>query len=108
MVTRDLLSELYLGRITIDEAYQIYDEIMDSARAPYVAELLEMSDQEWTAYAQGASFGDIARWRFDGWPTRCAECGRSLNPSTYRWTVRQVNGSTTLVHLGHKRINELK
>lgn len=100
MKARDLLKDLIEGRITSEQAEDICSEVLDdtSASAP-VHETLGMSKREWTAYAHGAEFSDVANWRVHGWPDRCFVCGQSIVLDNYGWLARQHEGKMQLKHV---------
>jgi hypothetical protein len=63
-----------------------------------------MSNEEWAAYAFGAGPDEIARWRYNGWPTTCPECGKALvyGDPDLGWIVKhRADGSSVLVHIAN-------
>lgn len=96
---RDLLKELHDGLLSGDAAYDVYDEVMDADAANAPA-LLGLSAIEWTAFGHGASFEEIASWRYDGWPSTCAICGKPLDVNAFGWFARAISsGKHAPVHL---------
>ena len=67
----------------------IVDNIIASPDHENPQELMGLSNTEWTAYADGLSLDELARWRYEGWPTECACCGKTINPKKYGWMVRK-------------------
>lgn len=80
-----------MGEIGIDDAYRIYDEIMDRFHNGnlnvFPREELCMDNFEWTAFAHGASLETIADWRKNGWPKTCANCDQTLDYKKYGWRI---------------------
>lgn len=96
---RDLLKELHDGVLSGDAAYDEYDRVMESDAANAPARL-GLSGSEWTAFAHGASFEELAAWRYRGWPTTCAICGKPLDANGSGWFAREMSpGKHALVHL---------
>ena len=89
---RDLLKELYEKKITLDQAYDIFDDIVDkSHRAiikndPFIEAMFDK--YEATANAHGADFDVIAKWRYEGWPTICSKCKKPLNYKVFGWSAK--------------------
>ena len=77
-MSRDALSELASGEVTLEEIEALYDAIMESDRSAAAQELLGMSSTEWTAFGHGVGFKELARWRAEGWPIRCPLCDKEL------------------------------
>lgn len=100
---RDLLYELYSGITSLAEAEAIYDSIMGGEEAAAVADHLGLTPVEWTAYAHGVGFAELARWRHEGWPSACARCGQTIAVHRYGWLAREeregVEGAHHLVHV---------
>jgi hypothetical protein len=96
----DILKKLYAGSITPNEAQKMLDEVLDSEGGGAIGSLLKIGDVEWTAYGHGAQLEEIARWRYDGWPTRCAVCGRKIHADLFGWLIMQYGGRSALRHVG--------
>jgi hypothetical protein len=96
---RDVLGDLARNNITDAELESLYDRIMDSDQAGDVRQLLMLSNQEWTAFGQGAPFRTLAQWRFEGWPTRCANCEKPITVENYGWLVRERPDGFALEHI---------
>ncbi len=99
MEPRDILSELADGRISATEAEMLYDRIMDSQVAGEAKRLLMLTDQEWTAFCQGAPFTVLAHWRARGWPNECIICGKPIAIDKYGWLVRERADTFLLEHV---------
>ncbi|WP_431320042.1 hypothetical protein [Rhizobium sp. YTU87027] len=95
----DILSDLIEGRISVQQAEQALDEILDSSLAADVQNQLGFSRAEWTAYAYGASLSELASWRQDGWPDRCIVCGNQIEIDRFGWIVIDVMGASRLKHI---------
>jgi hypothetical protein len=81
----DILKELYDGSITVDQAYNIYDDIMDSLLASYAAQNLGLTLTEWTAFCHGLSLDILAHWRYEHWPDICPVCLKKIEIDQYGW-----------------------
>jgi hypothetical protein len=100
----DVIKSLYNKDITSDEAQSILDNILDRfhrEKEPIVwAEEIGLSRYEATAYAQGASLDDIARFRYEGWPNLCSKCKRSIDYREYGWWIdHNEDGSVQFHHI---------
>lgn len=96
----DLLGDLINGRITPDEADDICSAVLsDTSLSVSAHEALGMSRKEWTAYAHGVDFANVAEWRAHGWPERCFVCGRAIDSDKYGWLAREHNGTMQLKHI---------
>jgi len=95
-----VLSEIWSGVLTGDEANTIVDDIIASPDASQVVERLGLSKKEYTAYLHGAPFDVIARWRYAGWPRECGRCGKSMDSDRYGWRTREEpQGTFILEHI---------
>ncbi len=83
----DLLQKLYNKEISLDEAYDLQDAVIENPRAfghnseekeVYLDRLLGYSEREWQADLFGVPLEAIARWRYEGWPETCFRCGRPI------------------------------
>ncbi|WP_157025570.1 hypothetical protein [Paraburkholderia heleia] len=100
MKRHDLLQELIEGLITDAQAEDISDEVLaDMDRTIPVHDALGMSRSEWTAYAHGVEFQEIAKWRAHGWPNRCFVCGQLINVENFGWLAREHDGRMQLKHV---------
>ncbi|MEW6609070.1 MAG: hypothetical protein AB1414_16775 [bacterium] len=86
----DLLDLLGKGKITEEEAYDIFENTTKDwhdgkIKDMYDAEFLCFSQKEWTGFPAGLS--SIANWRKNGWPTKCYFCSKSLDTDQYGWMV---------------------
>lgn len=88
----DILKKVYEWEITEDQAYDIYDDIMDKHDSGEIdidpREELNMDKYEWTAFAHGDSFEVIAKWRYEGWPNHCGKCGAEFDYRNFGWIVK--------------------
>jgi hypothetical protein len=94
---RDIIGELISGDLSVRDVDRLYDEL-----GPYrVQRSWLLSRVEWTAFAHGASWRDLARWRMQGWPRICHECRRALPPPRqYGWfVVPRSGGRSGIVHI---------
>ena len=96
----DFLKRVYGKELTEDEAEEIYDNIMEHGHNDSWQEVLSMNTTEATAFMHGASFAEIARWRYEGWPTHCPVCGESLDISGGGWMVRETKAGSSIAHIG--------
>jgi len=96
----DLLDDLIHGRITAGEADDICSAVLaDTSNSVPANEVLGMTRVEWTAYAHGAEFGDVANWRAHGWPDKCFLCGGKIVPENFGWLAREHDGKIQLRHV---------
>jgi hypothetical protein len=88
----DLLKELYEKKITEDQAYDIFDEVVDRAHKGKLShpinEEIKLDKYEWTASCHGIGFKTIAKWRYEGWPNTCPVCKKSINYKDYHWATK--------------------
>jgi hypothetical protein len=98
----DLLEELGSAKISMADAYRIYDDLMKSSHGNPEEEL-GLSKEEWTAFAHGVDFDELARWRTEGWPDRCNVCGRAIDVSRFGWlateAIEGASDSHVLTHV---------
>ena len=99
MEIRDILEEVYKGLIAVDEAHDIFDEILASDETDSVFDLLGFSLTESSAYCHGADFDDVAKWRYEGWPDSCAVCGKKIVPEEGGWWAKGKGDTFYLVHI---------
>lgn len=96
---RDVLEEVAAGQLSVDGAYRVYDDVMDSSAAE-LPMLLGISNVEWTAKCHGVGFEELAQWRKHGWPTTCRACGRHIDPNLFGWLAQaDDDGPHFLVHI---------
>ena len=92
----DILNKLYHSQISIDEAYAYYDSVMESDSADNIQDELRFSKEEWTAFCQGAPLDVLAKWRHEGWPSRCIETNEQLEIKNFHWLVVESEDGFTL------------
>lgn len=95
----DILKEVAQGTLSEAEADDVLDAILDSRNAPDAETLLNLSRTEWTAHSQGALWTEIAKWRSDGWPTKCISCGREIHVGEFGWRIVERNDTSCLKHI---------
>jgi hypothetical protein len=94
----NILKDLYQGRISRDKAYDIQDqviddfesgkikgEIVDEERTLNIGSYLGLTRIEWAAHLHGVSYDIVAKWRYEGWPNSCSECGKEIIPENFGW-----------------------
>lgn len=88
------------GVLDEEGAYGEYERAME--RAPEtIAEQLGLTHREWTAFCHGAPFVQLAAWRYGGWPSACAICGKVLDAAATGWFAKEMSPETyRLVHVG--------
>lgn len=75
----DLLKEVYEGRLTDDEAEEVYMSYMYQCEGEWdFLDLLTLSRNECNANASSVYWSSIAKWRYEGWPDLCRVCGKPL------------------------------
>lgn len=100
----DLLARLHSGELSLEEARNIFNEqIAKFHRGESTLdwrEAFELSNYEATAYAHGATFSDLVKLRYEGWPTTCSRCGRPIDYKQYGWLfVHSEDGIPRLRHV---------
>ena len=95
----DVLNQIHVGAIDEINADLLLDRILDSESAPDVKKLLRLTPEEWTAKGQGVLWSVLARWRYAGWPSRCAVCNRSIDPHAFGWRVIVSGETQTIKHI---------
>jgi hypothetical protein len=40
---------------------------------------------EWAASLRAVPYDVIVKWRYEGWPTKCSECGERMIPENFGW-----------------------
>jgi methyl coenzyme M reductase gamma subunit len=99
MNLRDILKELYENRVTEAQVDELASATLGSSEGANVEALLGFSNAEWTAHAQGASFSEIAFWRYHGWPKNCVLCGHAIDVKDFGWFIVDVDGISKLKHI---------
>lgn len=100
---KNILLDLYKGRITEKKAYVIFDDAVkcfhdtNDNNDPY--DLVGFNEFERTASCLSCSFSAIAKWRYEGWPTACNKCGRKIIKEKYGWRCKIIDGKECLVHI---------
>jgi len=95
---RDILTELYNGAISDDEASSIFLQITDSPKVGDAPELLGMSHQEYTAFLHGVRFAELAKWRHEGWPDVCPKCGKKIDITKPGWFAKKKGKRHVIFH----------
>jgi hypothetical protein len=99
----DVLAKLLAGEVTLSEVERTYDRLMDGVEksdAPSVREALCLSNVEWTAFAHGVWFDELAKWRGGGWPSVCAVCSAPIAVEKFGWLPRENEDEThELIHI---------
>ena len=102
----DIIKAIHEGEISLDEAYDIFDSIIEDKDGNYkdgeeipILELTGMDNYEYTAFCQGAGLEDLVKWRYEGWPNVCARTGRKFDYKKYGWLVKEIGGETKLILL---------
>ena len=89
--TVDVLALLHLGEISEEEAYRLYDRVMDGissgTSAPDWAFALGLSEFEARAFAWGVDLQQLLTFRFGGWPTVCSRCKLPIDYRIDNWAV---------------------
>lgn len=102
--TMDLLKLLHTGEITLDQAQDIFDEHQRQFHSGGTSEqwtdAFELSLYEATAYLHGGTLVDLAKLRYEGWPTTCSRCHCPLDHKLGGWWfVRSEDGVPRLRHI---------
>jgi hypothetical protein len=98
-MSRDVLSDLTSGAMTLDEVYALYDVLMETDPST-IAAGLGLSRREWTAFGHGVGFAELAQWRAEGWSSLCPLCGAPIILDAAGWFARESSdGTHRLVHV---------
>jgi hypothetical protein len=109
----DVLKDLYEGCISEHEAYDVQDraledfkageikgQIIDGERTFDLGGYLGLTRPEWSALCHGVPYTTVAKWRYEGWPAKCAECGKEIIPENFGWKGDvDKEGNGTLTHI---------
>ena len=87
---KNFLEDLYYGKISEDEAYDIYDHLVEIDNTT-IRDNLGMTKMEWTARCNAVPFRVIAKWKMEGWPNKCIATGESIIPENYGWVVKEIS-----------------
>lgn len=89
----DILSEIVKGKLTVDQAYDIMDELMekyhDGELEDEVESMLGLNNFEWTAICHSLDILTLANWRLKGWPKECSVCGSDFDYKNYNWIIKE-------------------
>ena len=97
---RDVLSEINAGTMSVDDAYDLLDALLDSADSSGYGYKLGLSHRELTAFAHSVGFAELACWRRDGWPSTCRLCGKPIDHDAFGWLARESGGGNHhIVHI---------
>jgi len=98
---KDILAGLIDGSMSLQEVEDKYDNIMESHDGGMLYDLLGISKAESTAFGHGLWFDELAEWRKNGWPNKCAICGKEIVIENWGWFAREINDgeSHELVHI---------
>ncbi len=99
MNDRNILNEIFERKVTIEQADELLASILSSPEAGRAESLLMMTRPEWTAHVHGATFEELASWRYLGWPSQCMRCGREIEVANFGWKVVDVDGVSVLRHI---------
>lgn len=94
------LAAVAAGELPVEDLEEAYEQLMNSSDSADIAEQLGLSREEWTAFGHGVGFGELARWRRDGWPDRCVVCGERIDAPRFSWLAQGDETSHHLVHVG--------
>jgi len=84
---RNILKEIYEKKITEQDAYDFYEQVMNTD-IKNVETFLGCSISEWTAFIWNwVPLSTIAQWRYEGWPDICAICGKNIVIEKGEWTI---------------------
>jgi hypothetical protein len=109
----DILQDLYKGRISGDEAYDIQGQaiedfeagkikgkVIEGKRTLDLGSYLGLTRAEWSAVCHAVPYRIVARWRYEGWPSKCSECGKEIIPENFGWWASvDKEGNGFLTHI---------
>lgn len=91
----DILTKLINEEISKEEAYQIFDEIVEKFHAGQIKnppnEEMCMNNFEWTAVMFGIDLAVLADWRKGGWPKSCSNCNKTIDYTKFGWIIKANN-----------------
>lgn len=86
---RDILQELAKGKISPEEAQQIFDAVLHDGKMG-LGEGVGMDNAEYTANCHGVGLPELAKWRKDGWPDECVVCGEHIDVPNFGWMAKEL------------------
>lgn len=100
MHKKDILHDVYTGKITERQASKIFRESFsqfhDDSLNIQPMDYLCLSYGELTAISfNGISYKVVAKWRYNGWPNACARCKKPIDPEVDGWRIfrsAKING----------------
>jgi hypothetical protein len=99
----DLLANLKEGKITLDQAYDLFDQAvtdfhMGILKIPWPQEL-GLDEYESSAKLQGATLEDLVKLRYQGWPKTCCLCKQLIEYKDFGWIIRHKKEGLCLEHI---------
>jgi hypothetical protein len=99
----DLLELLHNGRISTDEAYDLFDKVVNDYHRGKIniawPEATGLNEYEASAKLQGATLEELEKLRYNGWPDKCCRCNKSIDYKSYGWMIRRIKGDLCLEHI---------
>lgn len=102
----DILERIWNKQISGDKAEDTIANLLEKfhnstnkEKAFNVSENIGMNNYEYTAHCQGIDIETLVRWRYKGWPNKCAITNKSFDYKNYGWLVQEINGIDQLVLL---------
>lgn len=96
MHKKDILHDVYTGKITERQAVKILREKFNESSDIQPMDYLCLSYGELTAISfNGISYKVVAKWRYNGWPNACARCKKPIDPEVDGWRIfrsAKING----------------
>lgn len=99
----DILKDLYEGRISEDQAYDIFDRVVDAFHAGEfetnddgslfgrpIESLFGMDNFEFTARCHGVPLSILAKWRYQGWPDKCYVTNQQIDFRHDHWLAKEI------------------
>jgi hypothetical protein len=104
----DLLKEVYLKKMSEDDAFDLYEKIRIEADNKATAnnqktydlgQALGMDNEEYSASCHGLPYKVLAKWRYEGWPTKTIDTGEEIDYKNDNWLVECKNRKYGLIKL---------
>lgn len=88
----DILDELLTDKLTLEDAENLLEDTVDKYHDDVLGvtpeDFLKLDKYEWTAVGFGINLCVLARWRKDGWPEVCKNCGNKRDYKQFGWKIQ--------------------
>ena len=103
----NILEKIYTNKLKEGKGNKIIRDLLDSealiSKTNDILDILAIlgfSKIEWQAYSRSAPLKVIAKWRYEGWPSKCMETGKKINLEKSDWIIaRDLDGKYGIKNL---------